>query len=110
MPRPKRQIETRIEIDGFRLVWRLHREQRHQKLSSWGVSVHVQREDGAHRDLFLEYPMIQTQKLGLAQADYLKVQIQSKKVEAHIRQAIAAGWDPESRGQPFVYEVSELPN
>jgi hypothetical protein len=32
------------------------------------------------------------------------------KVAAHIRLAMEAGWDPESRGKPFVYEVEEMPS
>jgi hypothetical protein len=36
--------------------------------------------------------------------------IASAKVAAHIREAMAAGWDPESRGKPFVYDVAELPS
>jgi hypothetical protein len=32
------------------------------------------------------------------------------KVLAHIRLAMEAGWDPDSRGKPFVYEVEEMPS
>jgi hypothetical protein len=28
-------------------------------------------------------------------------------VEAGIREAMAAGWDPASRGQPYFYQVGE---
>jgi hypothetical protein len=35
--------------------------------------------------------------------------ISPAKVLAHIRRAIEAGWNPESRGKPFVFEVDELP-
>jgi len=31
------------------------------------------------------------------------------KVEAGIREAMAAGWDPDSRGQPYFYQVTEVP-
>jgi len=31
--------------------------------------------------------------------------LSEKTIEAGIRQALAAGWDPESRGKTFVYNV-----
>jgi hypothetical protein len=40
----------------------------------------------------------------------LRLPISGDKVVAHIREAMAAGWDPESRGKPFVFEVAELPS
>jgi len=39
----------------------------------------------------------------------VRMPISAAKVAEHIREAMAAGWDPESRGKPFVYEVAELP-
>jgi hypothetical protein len=110
MSRPKRQIGTSIEIDGVRLNWRLHREQQYFTDGWQGVSIHVQNEKNAHRDLHLEYPLVPMQKQNRERADFVQVQISAKKVEAHIRQAITAGWDPESRGKPFVFEVPELPS
>jgi hypothetical protein len=35
--------------------------------------------------------------------------ISPAKVNAHIRRAMEAGWNPESKGQRFIYEVDELP-
>jgi len=40
----------------------------------------------------------------------LRLPISAPKVADHIREAMAAGWDPESRGKPFVYEVEDLPS
>jgi len=39
----------------------------------------------------------------------VKQNISPTKVVEHIRQAMEAGYDPGSRGKPFVYEVAELP-
>ena len=39
----------------------------------------------------------------------IKSSIVAEKVEAHIRQAMADGWDPDSRGKPYIYELDELP-
>jgi hypothetical protein len=61
------------------------------------------------RELHLEYPAVQTQKISYARADHLKQNISPTKVAAHIRRAMEAGYDPGSRGNAFVYEVDELP-
>jgi len=110
MPRPKRSIQSEIKIDGFSLAWNLHREQQWCDEDQWkGVAIHVRVTGVARRELFLEYPAVRTQKDGWSRVDPLRPSIQKKRVESHIREAIKAGWDPNSRGKPFVYQVSELP-
>jgi hypothetical protein len=111
MPRAKRSIESTVTIDGVGLVWRLHRE---QQLSTddgcKGMGIHVRVAEGVRRELHLEYPLVKTQKNGYTRIDPVRLGISAARVEAHIREAIAAGWDPDSRGKPFVYEVGELPS
>ena len=110
MPRGKRHIERSVTLQGVPLVWRLHREQHFTFGEGWaGVAIHVQVAEGVRRDLFLEYPAVQIQKAGGFGADHFVVNIRPAKVESHILRAIEAGWDPESRGKPFVFEVDELP-
>jgi len=95
-----------MTIDGFVLVWQLHREQQWSTADGWkGVAIHVCVADKARRELHLEYPAVKTQKNGWTRVDPARPGISSAKVEAHVRQAMAAGWDPESRGKPFVFEV-----
>jgi hypothetical protein len=87
MRNSKRGLENSVTIDGVPLLWRLHRE------------------------LYLEYPAVRKQQNGYAApALTIRPPIVSAKVAGHIREAMAAGWDPESRGKPFVYEVAELPS
>ena len=111
MPRPKRSIQSEIKIDGFSLVWNLQREQQwcgEDRLK--GAAIHVQVAGAARRELLLEYPPIRTQKDDGSRIDVRPQKIAEKKVESHIREAMAAGWDPNSRGKPFVYQVAELPS
>jgi hypothetical protein len=111
MPRPKRSIQSEIEIDGLTLVWNLHREQEwcgEDRLK--GAAIHVQVAGVARRELLLEYPTIRTQKDDGSRVDVRPQKIVDRKVESHIREAMAAGWDPDSRGKPFVYQVAELPS
>jgi hypothetical protein len=110
MPRAKRSIQSATSIDGIALVWHLHRDQQLCTNDGWrGVAIHVKVAEGVRRELYLEYPAVQTQKISFTRTDSLQQNISRTKVEAHIRQAMAAGWDPGSRGKPYVYEVDELP-
>jgi hypothetical protein len=110
MPRPKRPIQSEVTIDGVKLIWSLHREQQWCSADGWkGLSIHVQTVDTAHRELFLEYPLARTPKDGWSRVDVVRPQIRPAQVESHIRLAMAAGWDPASRGKPFVFQVDQLP-
>jgi hypothetical protein len=111
MPRRKRSIQSEVEIDSFSLVWNLHREQQWCGEDRWkGLAIHVQVAGVARRELFLEYPPVRTQKNGWTRIDLAQPKILPAKVETHIRQAMVAGWNPDSRGKPFVYQVPELPS
>ena len=46
---------------------------------------------------FLEHPAVRTKKDGWSRIDPREPKIQTKRVESHIREAIKAGWDPNSR-------------
>jgi hypothetical protein len=110
MPRAKRSIQAATTIDGFPMTWRLHREQQLSTADGWrGVAIHVQVAEGVRRELHLEYPAVSTRKVAYAGGESVLQNISAPKVEEHIRQAIVAGWDPGSRGKPFVFEVDELP-
>ncbi len=111
MPRPKRSIESSVTIDGMRLVWRLHREQQWSTDDGWrGMAIHVKAAEGVHRELNLEYPPVNTEKSGYTKMQPVRPGIIKAKVEGDIRDAIADGWDPESRGKPYVCEMSDPPH
>jgi len=110
MARAKRSIQFAIAVDGFALEWHLHREQQWSEDDGWrGVAIHVKNTVGVRRELFLEYPAVGSQRRGYVRIDPVRQNILPAKVKEHIQQAIEAGWDPGSRGQPFVHEVAELP-
>jgi hypothetical protein len=112
----KRSIEAQVEIDGFELRWELRSEpQSSTEHGIEGLSLTVQRIDGAFRELILEYPFPKKgRRLRIDGKTYLtapnfpiRPKFSPKTVEADIRQAIAAGWDPTSRGRPFIFQVPE---
>lgn len=112
MRNTKRSIQSSVTIDGVQLVWRLHREQNWtMDEKAVGLAIHVQVAGLVRRELYLEYPVVRKQQNGHATAVLTyRPPIAAAKVTAHIREAMAAGWNPESRGKPFVYDVAELPS
>jgi hypothetical protein len=112
MRNTKRAIQSSLTIDGTPLTWTLHREQNWtDDQAPVGLAIHVQVVGRVRRELYLEYPVVRKQHEGLAGPVLtIRPPIAAAKVAAHIREAIAAGWDPESRGKPFVYQAAELPS
>ena len=111
MPRAKRNIGAEFSIDGFSLVWHLHRDQQGCAAEGWrGVGIHVKLAEGVHKELHLEYPAVVSQKAAFMRGAPAQPAILPAKVEAHIKQAMEAGWDPGARGKPFTFEVEDSPS
>jgi hypothetical protein len=111
MRNAKRSIQSAVTIDGTALEWHLHREQLGEDdEDARGLAIHVRVAEGTRRELHLEYPAAKSQKAGYLWTPPPRPTIVAAKVVAHIREAMEAGWDPGSRGKPYVYHVSELPN
>ena len=109
MPRPKRNIQGAVTIDGHALVWRLHREQQWFTADGWkGVAFEVKLATAARRELFLEFPPVLTQRSESMKDAPPRIPISAAKVEAGIRDAILGGWDPDSRGQPCYFQTDLL--
>jgi hypothetical protein len=108
----KRSIQSAVTIDGFPMMWELHREQNWSAdQNPTGMAIHVWMVGPVRRELYLEYPAVRKQSdWEGAPVQTLRLPISAAKVVSHIREAMEAGWDPESRGKPFVYEVEELPS
>jgi hypothetical protein len=74
-----------------------------------GHRISVQLERAAGRELILQYPSPDP----LDARDHPTVperpKIVAEAVEADIRRAVAAGWDPLSRGRPRTMLVADLP-
>ena len=111
MARAKRSIESAVNIDSFSLIWRLHREQQWFTADGWkGISIQVKLAgERAHRELYLEFPPVGTERPGNSKDAPAQVLVSAAKVEAGIRDAMEGGWDPESRGQPYFFQTDLLP-
>jgi hypothetical protein len=105
--RRKRFKEGSIAIDGLRLCWRLISEPLWSTAHGYkGLCISVRTQDGRHRELILEYPFPEKRNaIGIFQLPQ-RPKFSEKTVEADIRKAIVAGWEPDSRGKTFTYHLS----
>jgi hypothetical protein len=106
--RRKRTMEGLIAVDGNRLKWWLVSEPQWSTEDGYiGLRISVQTEDARHRELILEYPFPKkVTGVGLPQIPQ-RPKFSVKTMEANVRQAMAAGWDPISRGKRFVFHVPD---
>jgi hypothetical protein len=100
--RGKRFREGLIGVDGKRFFWQLVSEPQWVSEHGYrGLCISVKTEDEHHRELILEYPFPKkTCGVGIPQIPQ-RPKFSVKTVEADIRRAMAAGWDPVSRGKTF---------
>ena len=106
MGRTKLAEDFDIVVDGEPYIWRLQRRPQWSKDASArrGVAVAVRHAEG-QREAVIEFPPGEQPKYG---APMFKVsQVDVKLVARAIASAIAAGWDPHSRGRTVEIAVDE---
>jgi hypothetical protein len=105
--RRKRSLEAWISVDGAKLYWRLVSEPQWTTEHGFkGLCFSVQLEEGHHRELILEYPF--ERGSGLTPKFPQRPKFSAKDIEAGIRQAIAAAWEPASRGKKFIFRLAPI--
>jgi hypothetical protein len=109
--RRKHSLEGLIAVDGIRLSWRLLSEPQWTSEHGYkGLCISVRMEAGQHRELVVEYPFPKKcRPNGMRQLPQ-RPKFSEKAVEAGVRQAMAAGWEPDSRGKIFVFILPEISN
>jgi hypothetical protein len=113
--RRKRSIDEDVEVEGVKFHWTLRSEPHASTGGKEGLSVEVQRTDGSFRNLLLIYPfpkkglkmLIDGRYYSVAPAFPIRPALSSIMIEAGIRQAMADGWNPASRGRAFVFHVQQ---
>jgi len=104
MARNKQTPEFEIEVGGEPYVWRL------QRLPQWssdtnamrGMAIAVRHAEG-QREAVLEFPPTRQPRYGAPQLK--PSQIDTALVATGIASAIAAGWEPHSRGKTVAIVV-----
>ncbi len=101
----RRTGDSVVEVDGVPYRWAVHREPQWSSMHGWkGLSVEVTLAEGAGRHLLLELPFSRSARRSTPQRQRPKVVV--AELQGYIREALAAGWAPGSRGKPFVFEVA----
>lgn len=98
MAQKKRALEVEIEVDGEAYVWRVQRQpQWSSDVAGWrGMAIAVRHREGL-REAVLEFPPAPAPRKGtpLIQPGQVPTHIVAKAIAS----AIAAGWEPLSRGK-----------
>ncbi len=104
MARTKQSPEFEIEVDGEPYVWRLQRQpQWSSDVADWrGMAIAVRHKEGK-REAVLEFPPGPPSRYGAPQLK--PSQIAKELVARAIASAIAAGWEPLSRGKTIAIVV-----
>jgi hypothetical protein len=105
----KRQASGKVTIDDVEIVWELLREAQYTTSDGYKGMAFSVRADGdkVFRELILEFPFPK-RKFRFAHQE--KERIFAPVIEAAIRQAMDAGWNPVSRGRVFAFQVPDQPS
>jgi len=99
-----RDLSGLIEVDGHRYEWAVQREPQWCTVDGWrGMTVALRQHNG-QREAILEFPMPSARRSKL-QPQLRRPQVNQRIIENGIRAALAAGWEPASRGKPVLFEV-----
>jgi len=97
------------KVGGASFRFKVHREPQWCGSDGWkGLALAVEAVDKAGRNLIVELPFEHSSHRSTPHRQRPSISV--AKVEGYIREALEAGWDPESRGKPFVYELPAPPN
>jgi hypothetical protein len=91
-----------VEVDGVTYDWQLEREPHLSDDEGWkGMTIALRQRD-AKREALIEFPAPKRLLRGLPRG---RLQLDDPTITRGIRSALAAGWDPMSRGRPMVFMV-----
>ena len=104
MAQKKKAIEAEIEVDGELYVWRVQRQPVWSSdAAGWrGMAIAVRHVEGV-REAVVEFPPAPAPRKGTPLIQ--PAQLPKPLVAKAITSAIAAGWDPQSRGKTVAIEV-----
>ena len=101
--KPKRDLGGRVVVDDEAYEWRLLREPQWCSNDGWkGLALTVRHEDG-QREAVLQFPMPKPFSNGAPRAE--RPRLSPALVEQGVRDALACGWKPHSRGKMVVVEL-----
>ncbi|MDO7841753.1 hypothetical protein [Sphingomonas immobilis] len=91
-----------VDVDGFTYEWHLEHEPHLSDDDGWkGMTISLLQRD-AKREAHLEFPPPKRLLKGLPRG---RLQLDDPTISRGVRAALAAGWEPTSRGKPVVFMV-----
>ena len=103
----KKQTTAPITVDGHELAWTVLRDTQWSSRDDYqGITISVRQIGPERRELLLKYPFLGARPNGKWHIPE-KLKITQQIVEAGIREAIEAGWKPNSRGKVFTWFVEK---
>ncbi|MEG3083741.1 hypothetical protein U1707_08810 [Sphingomonas sp. PB2P12] len=91
-----------VDVDGLKYDWQLQREPQWSDGDGWkGMTICLLQKD-TQREALMEFPAPKRLLKGLPRG---RLQIDDATVSRSVRAALAAGWEPMSRGKPMVFTV-----
>jgi hypothetical protein len=99
-----REASAEVTIGGTKYRWSIDRYPRYTSEGYFGLRIHVQAEHGA-RLLVVDFPFEERDHRTMPH--HQRPRPSARELSSHIVSAINAGWEPASRGRPFVFAVSK---
>lgn len=96
------RLSGTVAVDGLHYDWEVRREPQFSEAEGWqGLTVALEQQ-GTQRGAMIEFPPPKRLLKGLQRG---RLQINDAIVARGIRAALAAGWEPESRGKTMWFMV-----
>ena len=97
-----RDLKVVVQVDGEDYEWEVRRQPQRTTGNEWqGIGIAL-RQKGAQREAIVMFPMIMRAN-GIPNFERQRINVES--VRNAVASAIAAGWDPTSRGKVVVFDV-----
>ena len=101
----RRLVEKPVEVDGTPYRGVVYREPQWSSAEGWkGLCIKGRSLDDSGRTLLLELPFAKGASRSTPYRQ--RPRVVEADLKNQIREALAAGWAPESRGKPFVFEMA----
>lgn len=100
-----RNLSGVVEVEGLQHRWSLRHEAVWGRAEGWtGLTVAISLDEPRTREAVLAFPPLPGHRLQ-------RPKVHPAQVEAAIRAAMQAGWDPHSRGKPvhFALDPEDVP-
>ncbi len=97
-----RDLKGVVQVDGESYDWEVRRQPQRTTGNEWqGIGIALQLQ-GYQREAIVMFPMTMRSN-GIPNFERQRINVES--IKNAIRSAMAAGWDPTSRGKVVVFDV-----